>query len=82
MKKGAPTNAVTAPTGISDGAIIVLAKVSESVKKIAPIKKEYGITNLLSIPHIVRQTCGINNPIKPIMPLTETTEPIKMLAKK
>jgi hypothetical protein len=42
MKKGAPQNAVIIPTGISVGAIIVLATVSEQIKKHAPNKAEDG----------------------------------------
>ena len=43
MKKGAPKVAVTAPTGSSVGAAIVLAMVSEAIKKHAPMSADAGI---------------------------------------
>ena len=74
--------AVTAPTGNSDGAIMLLATVSAMVKYAAPTKNDAGKTILLSTPKIIRQTCGTNNPTNPIIPLTDTKEPIIRLVKK
>ena len=74
--------AVIAPTGSSEGEIIVLAIVSAIVKYIAPIKKDDGIIILLSTPQISLHTWGTTSPTNPIIPLTETTAPISKLAAK
>jgi hypothetical protein len=42
MKNGPPANAVTIPTGISDGESSVRAKVSAMTKKIPPMHADAG----------------------------------------
>ena len=71
--------AVIAPTGISDGAIAVLAMVSANTKNEEPTKKEAGITILLSTPRIILHICGTSKPTKPIIPLTDTNIPTNKL---
>jgi hypothetical protein len=43
MKKGAPISAVIAPTGISIGAKAVLATVSATTRRVAPVSAAAGM---------------------------------------
>ena len=79
---GAPIIAVMAPTGSWAGDIIVLAIVSAVTRYAPPIKKDAGITILLSTPKMNLQTWGTSKPTNPIIPLTDTTEPINRLVNK
>ena len=55
-KNGAPIRAVTAPTGISLGEIMVLAIRSATDMKAPPIRKLIGITALCFDPKILLTT--------------------------
>lgn len=52
MKHGPPMSAVITPTGISVGAITVLARASQRTRNAPPSSKHEGITILLSRPEI------------------------------
>ena len=64
------------PTGISVGAITVLATVSQMIKKLAPNSMEAGINILWSGPMSKRTMCGTTRPTNPIGPLIATTAPV------
>ena len=66
--------AVTIPTGISTGEIIVLDIVSAVVRKDAPNRNEHGTSILLSTPIVIRSIWGIKRPTNPIGPVTDITE--------
>jgi hypothetical protein len=72
MKKGPPKAAVITPTGNSVGARRVLAKVSDAIRKEAPINAEAGMRRRWSGPKINRTEWGMIRPTKPIRPHTET----------
>ena len=72
MKKGPPKAAVITPTGNSIGARIVLARVSDAIRKEAPSNAEAGMRRRWSGPKISRTECGTIRPTKPIRPHTET----------
>ena len=73
--------AVTTPTGISNGAITVLATVSAVTSSMAPTRAEAGRRNRWSGPQIIRTTWGTISPTNPINPLTDTTAPVIREAK-
>ena len=68
--------AVIMPTGISVGAMIVRATVSQRTRKLAPKKIDAGNNSLKSGPTIRRIMCGTISPTNPIGPLTATTVPV------
>ena len=68
--------AVIIPTGISVGAMRVLATVSQTIKKLAPNSMEAGIRILRSEPTISRTVWGTINPTKPMGPVIDTTVPV------
>ena len=76
MKNGPPANAVMMPTGSSDGETNVLANVSAIIKNAPPTNAAAGMSRRWSAPKIRRTACGTTIPMKPIMPLTETTAPV------
>ena len=67
-------NEVTIPTGISDGAIIVLAIVSEITRNTEPSKIEQGMLYLLSFPIINLLIFGTISPTNDIIPATDTAD--------
>ena len=69
IKAGAPIIAVIIPTGISVGATIFLAIVSQAVKNAPPASAHAGKTILWSSPEIFLTACGMISPTKPIGPV-------------
>ena len=82
MKNGPPSSAVTTPTGISVGAMMVRAKVSQMTRKAPPRKKDPGINSRWSGPTSMRRVCGTISPTKPIGPLNAVTAPVRIDAAK
>ena len=76
MNTGAPMTAVTAPTGISAGAMIVRASVSARIRNMPPSRNEAGSNSRWSGPKIIRVTWGMMSPTNPTTPLTDTTAPV------
>ena len=72
-KNGPPNIAVIIPTGISVGAMMVLAIVSQIIKKLAPNSIDTGIRILRSEPTNSREIWGTINPTKPMGPVIATT---------
>src|SRR5699024_3455981 len=73
---GAPTAAVTMPTGNSCGANTVRASVSAQVRKIAPVSAASGSTSRWPLPTSSRTTWGNTRPTNPIAPETLTIAPV------
>ena len=76
-KNGPPSIAVIIPTGISVGAMIILASVSHKTRKLAPKNMDAGNNILRSGPTISHTICGTISPTNPIGPLMATTVPVK-----
>ena len=72
MNTGAPTSAVTAPTGIS-AAVALRQSVSTTVKNAAPSSADAGNRRRWSGPKSMRARCGITRPTHAISPATATT---------
>lgn len=64
------------PTGTSDGTNNVRAAVSASIKNMPPTKADAGNNRRWSAPSTNRTAWGITIPMKPIIPLTDTTAPV------
>ncbi len=71
---GAPIKDVTIPTGISEGEIIILEIVSETRRKIPPIKILPGMEYRWSEPSSNLEILGTINPTNEIIPAIETAE--------
>ena len=69
--------AVIIPTGISVGAIMVRANVSQMIRKLAPKNIDAGNKILKSGPTIKRTMCGTMRPTNPMGPLKATTAPVR-----
>lgn len=80
-KNGAPMRAVIAPTGNSDGIIIVLANKSVITIKHPPIIMQIGITYLCLAPIILLTRWGTIKSTKPIIPLNATAHPVNIAEK-
>lgn len=74
-KTGAPTSAVTAPTGNSPPGKIFCAPKSATVKSTAPTRPEIGRLFRKSGPVINRAMCGATSPTNPIIPTLPTATP-------
>jgi len=72
---------VITPTGNSIGEMIVLAKVSQKIKKPAPERKELIKRIRWSPPTNIRKKWGTTNPTKPIIPATDTLHPVSKEAR-
>ena len=72
IKNGAPSIAVTVPTGSSAGEITVLQMVSERSKIEVPVTIESGTTVFAFAPKIFRVICGAIKPTNPIVPPAHT----------
>lgn len=72
----------TIPTGISAGATIFLAIVSDINKRSVPTKADTGNNNLCFGPTIFLAICGEIRPKKEIVPATEVATPANATAKK
>src|SRR5262249_25722088 len=79
MKKGAPMNAVSTPSGISMRAA-VRASVSTPSRYPAPSRIEAGRSRLKSGPTRNRARCGTRSPIQPTTPLIDTTPAVMSVA--
>ena len=64
------------PTGISVGAMTILANVSHKIRKLAPKNMDAGNNILRSGPTISRTIWGTISPTNPIGPLSATTVPV------
>lgn len=67
-------NAVITPTGKNVGAMITLDIKSAIISNTAPKAADAGIRYLLSEPMKIRTIWGATNPMKPIMPVKQTTD--------
>ena len=77
MKHGAPIRDVNMETGISD-AVTDRAAVSMISMNTAPNAMLAGMTELLSLPNIMRTIWGMSSPTHPIWPHMDTTAAVTM----
>ena len=77
MKHGAPIRDVNMETGISD-AVTDRAAVSMISMNTAPNAMLAGMTELLSLPNIMRTIWGMSSPTNPIWPHMDTTAAVTM----
>lgn len=77
---GVPISAVTAPTGISSGAITTLATRSANSIRQAPRTIDAGIMRRWSPPISMRHACGITSPTNPMTPTNATQTEVSMEA--
>ena len=77
MKHGAPIRDVNMETGISD-AVTDRAAVSMISMNTAPNAMLAGMTELLSLPNIMRTIWGMSSPPHPIWPHMDTTAAVTM----
>ena len=75
MNTGAPRTAVTIPTSVSPGKLIILPIMSEISISIAEPRKERGSVLLISLPKISLIIWGMISPTKPIGPASAVVAP-------